>query len=233
MVFVSVGQWCNSCILKMKREVLHYNTLIQLHSQMVQCLTHLHNNQMSLWYSSRSMSSLMQCYIQSLFIIARHIAVSSSDRASSEHRQAVMTVVSCNWGLATLVWTAFQRKTKNCHWETHELIARKAYVFANTTQNRRQSFEVSHLAMKSWHCSLVAATLRPIPFCVPRCDCLQLSDLSSHPFSQVLHYRLQKHKQEQPYMGFNLCHELHTRVTWLSFLIRLLSQQEISSLASK
>lgn len=54
----------------------------------------------------------MQCYIQCLFIIARHIAVSSSGQASSEHRQSVMTVVSCNWGLASLAQTAFQRKKK-------------------------------------------------------------------------------------------------------------------------
>lgn len=54
----------------------------------------------------------MQCYIQSLFIIARHIAASSSDQASSEHRQPVMTVVSCNWSLAALARAAFQSKKK-------------------------------------------------------------------------------------------------------------------------
>jgi len=57
----------------------------------------------------------MQCYIQTLFIIARHIAVSSSDQASLEHRQSVMIVVSCNWGLAALAQTAFQRKKKIYH----------------------------------------------------------------------------------------------------------------------
>lgn len=55
----------------------------------------------------------MQCYIQSLFIIARHIAVSLSHQASSEHRQSVMTIVLCNWGLAALAETAFWRKKKN------------------------------------------------------------------------------------------------------------------------
>lgn len=54
----------------------------------------------------------MQCYIQSLFIIARHIAVSSSDQASLEHRQSVMTVVSCNWGLAALAQAAFRAEKK-------------------------------------------------------------------------------------------------------------------------
>lgn len=45
----------------------------------------------------------MQGYIQSLFIIVEHIADSSSNHASAEHRQSVMTIVSCNQGLATLV----------------------------------------------------------------------------------------------------------------------------------
>lgn len=174
---------------------------------MVQCLPHLHNNQMSLWYSSKSMSPLMQGYIQSLFIVARHIAVSSSDQAASQHRQSVMTIVSCNWGLAALAWTASQRK-KNKKSTIEKYMNPGKPNFASTTQKCQESFEASHLAMKSWRCPLVAATLRPIPLCAPRRNCLQLLDFFSHPFFQVLYYRLQKHKQEQPYMGFDLCHEL-------------------------
>lgn len=57
----------------------------------------------------------MQGYIQSLFIIVEHIAGSSSDHASAEHRQSVMAIVSCNQGLATFALTDLQRGKKTCH----------------------------------------------------------------------------------------------------------------------
>lgn len=58
------------------------------------------------------MSSLVQGYIQSSFLIVEHIADSSSDHASAEHRQSVMTIVSCNQGLVTLALTDLQRGKK-------------------------------------------------------------------------------------------------------------------------